>query len=966
MPKFRRPRWRHSTLSLQLTGALLLISTLPLLIYYAVSSTAAEKTILDVVSQQSLQTLRNQRDYLLLQIDQIESLAANLSQVEEITNALSRSSTTKESVYDTLATKARIGYLLSNYRNLKGLASIDIFGLDHTRYHVGDTLTESDERSDLREHLLEQTLRSKAFVTWHGVQDNIERNSSAQKVLSASKLLVRYDASWSHVEPLAMLLINYSTDFLHERLSTVTMGSGAYLMVLDDQRRLIYHPDKTRIGTPVTAPFAALLQGPSASLTQRLGDSDVLLSYQAIAEKNWYVVSIVPMQTLLAPMINMRRVAVFMLVIMVLSILVLLRQVAIRVVTPIADIAESFKNFQLNLITPGWRMARPKSLKPIADLAQWFNTFLEHMERRQESEVHLRIAATAFESQEGMLVLDENACILRVNRAMQDLMGYAAHELIGRSTDLFGAERHGQDFFQKIRRVVEQAGSWSGEVWNRRQNGSEFPTWATITSVRNEDHELTHFVSTYTDITERKATEEEIRLLAFFDPLTRLPNRRLLSDRLRMAMLDCPRRQQSLTLMLLDLDKFKTLNDTLGHDFGDSLLRQVADRLVQNVREVDTVARLGGDEFVVLIQGLNASPLAAAAQAEVIARKIQAALHEDYGDLVGSNYHSTVSMGITIYGDAGCSPEELMKQADIALYQAKEAGRSTWRFFEPAMQARLIARAQMEQHMREGLANDEFIIYLQPKVDVSRRVVGAEALVRWWHPERGLILPLAFIHLAEETGLIIPLGQLVLRKACEQLVAWAARADRRQLGIAVNVSPRQFRQADFVPSVLATMAQTGADPTRLTLEITESLFVDNVTDVVEKMTALHRCGISFALDDFGTGYSSLAYLKQMPLQELKIDRTFVRDVLTDAKNATIARAVIALGHELGYEVVAEGIETEAQFEFLVSSGCRFHQGYLFSPPVVVEQFEHLLRDGAGTCGVESAPCHSTEPMMAKT
>jgi diguanylate cyclase (GGDEF)-like protein/PAS domain S-box-containing protein len=659
----------------------------------------------------------------------------------------------------------------------------------------------------------------------------------------------------------------------------------------------------------------------------------------------------------------MRRVAVFMLVIMVLSILLLLRQVAIRVVTPIADIAESFKNFQLNLITPGWRMARPKSLKPIADLAQWFNTFLEHMERRQESEVHLRIAATAFESQEGMLVLDKKACILRVNRAMQDLMGYGAHELIGRSADLFGAERHDPDFFQKIRRVVEQAGSWSGEVWNRRRNGSEFPSWVTITSVRNEDHELTHFVSTYTDITERKATEEEIRLLAFFDPLTRLPNRRLLNDRLRLAMLDCPRRQQSLALMLLDLDKFKTLNDTLGHDFGDSLLCQVGDRLVQNVREVDTVARLGGDEFVVLIQGLNASPLAAAAQAEVIAQKIQAALHEDYGNLIGSNYHSTVSMGITLYGDVGCSLEELMKQADIALYQAKEAGRSTLRFFEPAMQARLIARTEMEQLMREGLANDEFIIYLQPKVDVSRRVVGAEALVRWWHPTRGLIQPQAFIPLAEETGLIIPLGQLVLRKACEQLVAWA---DRRQLCIAVNVSPRQFRQADFVPSVLATVAQTGADPTRLTLEITEGLFVDNVMDIVEKMKALRRYGISFALDDFGTGYSSMAYLKQMPLQELKIDRTFVRDVLTDANDATIARAVIALGHELGFEVVAEGVETEAQFEFLVSSGCPFHQGYLFSPPVVVEQFEHLLRDGAGTCGVEPAPCHSTDPEMAET
>jgi diguanylate cyclase (GGDEF)-like protein len=814
--------WRRSTLSLQLTGVLLLISILPLLVYHFVSHGVAEQTILDIASRQSLQTLRNQRDYLLLQMDQIESLAANLSQVEEITKALSRTNAPAgDTTYDRLATKARIGYLLSNYRNVRGLVSIDIVGLDGTRYHVGDTLAGSNERSELRDRLFDRTMRSEAFVTWHGVEDNIEEHSSSQKVLAASKLLLRSDSSWLRAEPLAMLLIHYSTDYLHERLSTVTMGPGAYLLVLDDQHRLVYHPDKSRIGATITPEFAALFAGSSGSFTQRLGDSDVLLSYETIPGKNWYVVSVIPKETLLAPMHGIQRVAVFMLLGMVVLILVLLRLVALRVVAPIGHIAESFRNFQLNRIEPGWRMARPRSLEPIADLAQWFNAFLESMERRQ-------------------------------------------------------------------------------------------------------------------------AAEEEIRQLAFYDPLTGLPNRRLLIDRLRQALRECPRRRQSLALMFLDLDKFKTLNDTLGHDSGDSLLRQVAQRLVHCVREVDTVARLGGDEFVVLLEGIGPTADEAAAQAEAVGLKVLRALSEDYEGLVDAGYHSTSSIGITVYTDAPCSLEEVMKQADIALYQAKEAGRNTLRFFEPVMQSRLMTRTALEQSVRQGLSEDQFTIYLQPKVNARRRIVGAEALVRWQHPERGLVTPQAFITLAEETGLIVPLGQAVLRKVCEQLVRWSVHPRWRELGIAVNVSPREFRQPDFVASVLRIVAVTGADPGRLTFEITESLLVDNVLDTVAKMNTLRSHGIRFAIDDFGTGYSSLAYLKRMPLQELKIDRSFVREVLTDTNDATIARAVIALGHELGIEVVAEGIESDAQQDFLGANGCRLFQGYLFNAPVSPEQFERLF------------------------
>ena len=939
----RLMRWHGSRLALQMTGILLLISACPLLIYFAVAYKTTETAILDIASKQSLQNLSGQRDYLVVQLDQIESLAANLSQVEEISTKLSNINTTGSiSAYDSLTTKASIGYLLSKFRNLHGLVSIDIFSISGAHFHVGDTLIETSARPELLDILWDQSMRSRTFVAWAGVEDNIERYSSSQKVLPVSKILMNSNSSWLKSEPVGMLVINYSTEYLHEHFSGVELGLGGYMVVLDQQHRLIYHPDKTKIGTKVTSDFANLLSGDSGSFIQRLGTTDVLLSYERIPGKNWFIVSILPKETLLASLSNAHRVAAALLLAMMVLIALLLRLFSVRVVGPISDIAQGFRNFQTNKIEPGWRMKRPISLEPIADLAQWFNMFLESMERRQESEVQLRIAATAFESQEGMFVSDENGVILQVNSALISITGYAAEEVVGKRSDIFSSERNGPVFFAAVRSSIEETGSWCGEIWNRRKDGGLYPAWQAVTGVKNDGNVVTHFVASLTDITERKASEEEIRQLAFYDPLTGLPNRRLLLDRLHQAMLECPRRKSSFALMLLDLDKFKTLNDTLGHDVGDSLLRQVARRLVQNVREIDTVARLGGDEFVVLIEGLDMSAIEAAAQAEVVALKLLDALGAVYQDLGGAPYHSTSSIGITLFSDSQVSLDGLMKQADIALYQAKDAGRNTLRFFETDMQTKVLARAALEKSVRLGLMNNEFIVHFQPKVGIDRRAIGAEGLIRWKHPEHGLVSPGSFIAIAEETGLIVPLGQVVLRAACAQLVAWANQPEHEGLSIAVNVSMREFRQPDFVANALTIVDASGANPERLTLEITESLFAENMTDIVDKMMILRRHGISFALDDFGTGYSSLAYLKRMPLKELKIDGSFVRDVLTDPNDATIARAIIALGHELGIEVVAEGVETQAQFDFLVTNGCLTFQGYLFSAPVPLDEFQRFL------------------------
>ena len=446
---------------------------------------------------------------------------------------------------------------------------------------------------------------------------------------------------------------------------------------------------------------------------------------------------------------------------------------------------------------------------------------------------------------------------------------------------------------------------------------------------------------TMQDLSERKAAEEEINQLAYYDPLTRLPNRRLLMDRLQQALAASARHHRSGALLMLDLDNFKTVNETRGHDRGDALLLQVAHRLRSCVHEDDTVARQGGDEFVVVLEDLGDSPEEAAASAEDVGQRILGVLREPY-QIDGDAHHSSLSMGVTIYSGTRETVDELLKRADLALYQAKNAGRDTLRFYDPQMQAVVSARAALELDMRVGLAQGQFELYYQPQIDHGR-IIGAEALLRWRHPRDGFISPAHFIPLAEETGLILPLGEWVLQAACRRLAAWAQQPDLATLSLAVNVSPRQFHQTGFVAQVLAALAGAGADGHQLKLEMTEGLLLQDVEDTIDKMGQLRGYGVGFSLDDFGTGYSSLSYLKRLPLDQLKIDQSFVRDVLTDPNDAAIARTVVALGTSLGLRVIAEGVETEAQREFLERHHCHAWQGYLLSPPVAVAEFEALVR-----------------------
>lgn len=682
----------------------------------------------------------------------------------------------------------------------------------------------------------------------------------------------------------------------------------------------------------------------------------------------------------------------------------------------------------------------------------------------------MRLLASAFDVQEGIIITGPDRIVLRVNPAFIQLTGYSAEEMLGRTPDILKSERHEAQFYQNISAHLRQKKSWAGEIWITRKDGEHRLNWLNISAVSGPDSQIINYVATFSDITEfddsrkqlklletcvsrlndivmitevgpstepwsrivfvndafarrsgyrsdevlgktpqllegaktqpaelkrihaamrklspvraelinyakggedywveldivpvidkngacthwvtvardvteRKLAEHQIHQLAFYDPLTNLPNRRLLFDRLQHATASSMRTNQYGAVLFIDLDNFKTLNDTMGHKTGDLMLIEVGTRLLACMRKCDTVARLGGDEFVVMLENLGMDEGESIAKAKRVAEKIGSVISEDYL-LDAHEYHSNASIGISLFCGTAVSADELLKQADTAMYESKHSGRNTLSFFDPDMQGALELRAMLEADLRHALAQKEFVLYFQMQVDRQRRIFGAEVLLRWEHPQHKLVLPAQFIPLAEETGLILPIGHYVLEAACQQLRRWADDALTRDLVLSVNVSARQFKQPDFVDQVREVLKQTKANPQRLKIELTETTVINHVDDVLQKMKVLQSFGVSFSMDDFGTGYSSLSLLKRLPLDQLKIDRTFVRDIAMDSSDAVIVKTIIAMGNTLELEVISEGVETEAQFEILKQYDCPAFQGYLFGKPQPIEAFERSLR-----------------------
>ena len=539
---------------------------------------------------------------------------------------------------------------------------------------------------------------------------------------------------------------------------------------------------------------------------------------------------------------------------------------------------------------------------------------------------------------DGIVLLAASGRIIIVNEAFAHMFGYTVQQLQAMDLNSLSTPETARQIPQRMQQLLAGE-ALRFEVEHLHKNGKVIVLEVSCSAIVHEGERLIQAFCR--DITERKQDEQLIQSLAFTDTLTDLPNRRHLIVRLQQALAVSQRHQRHGALLMIDLDDFKTLNDTLGHAQGDRMLEQVAKRLLACVREGDTVGRLGGDEFIVMLENLDADAMQAANQAEAVAEKVLASLNQSY-QLNHWTHHGTASIGITLFGDESESVDEPMIQVDLALYQAKAAGRNTLRFFDAHMQLEVSARMALEAALRRAVQEHEFVLYYQVQVDAQQRATGAEALLRWQDPQRGMVSPADFIPLAERTGLILPLGRWVLETAGRQLALWAEQPELAQLTLAVNVNARQFRQHDFVPQVLQALERSGARPDRLKIELTESLMVANVEDVIKKMSELREHGVGFSLDDFGTGYSSLAYLKRLPLDQLKIDQGFVRDILIDPDDAAIAKTVIALARSLDLGVIAEGVETEAQCTFLAELGCLAYQGYLFGRPLPIQEFEALV------------------------
>jgi diguanylate cyclase (GGDEF)-like protein/PAS domain S-box-containing protein len=559
------------------------------------------------------------------------------------------------------------------------------------------------------------------------------------------------------------------------------------------------------------------------------------------------------------------------------------------------------------------------------------------------SEKSMKLAASIYQSNaDAIVVTDENNIIVDINPAFTRITGYTRDEVLGKNPNIFQSGRHDAEFYRQMWQAILFEGGWTGELWDKRKNGEVYPKLAHIHVLRNSDGKVYRHVAQFSDISEKKQKDELIFWQANYDPLTNLPNRRLLNERLAHALIAGKRSTLCGALMFLDLDKFKTLNDTLGHEYGDLLLIDVAKRLKSCVREEDTVARLGGDEFVVLFENVAANSEDSVQQTAHVAEKIRSTLAAPY-QLNQYEYLSSPSIGVYLYDGKNDTADEVIKRADMAMYQAKDSGRNTVRFFDPKMQESVEIRSALESDLRRAISDQQFLLYYQIQLDQDRRTIGAEALIRWKHPQRGMVSPAHFIPFAEGSPLILEIGQWVLNTACEQLAAWSHGEQTRELVLAINISAQQFNQPDFVGQVASMIQKHGIDPSRLKLELTESVALEDIDSVVTKMQTIRQeLGVTLSLDDFGTGYSSLLYLKRLPLDQIKIDQSFVRDITTDASDAVMVKTIINMAHNFGLNVIAEGVETEAQLAYLKENGCKSFQGYLFSKPVPLDEFEALL------------------------
>ncbi len=576
--------------------------------------------------------------------------------------------------------------------------------------------------------------------------------------------------------------------------------------------------------------------------------------------------------------------------------------------------------------------------KNIDEMAETFNLLVDNLEKATKDQV--LFAEVIKNTDEAIIISDENNTIVSVNRAFVRITGYTEEEAIGRNPKILSSGRQGRPFYEAMWKSIRETGSWQGEIWNRKKSGEIYPEWLSISTLRNGRNEITRHVAIFTDITKRKEVEQRIHFLAYYDTLTNLPNRVLFGDRLFQALASARRNGGKVALLFLDLDRFKSINDSLGHVAGDIMLQSVARRLKQCIRETDSICRQGGDEFMVVLPGIEKRD-----DVIGIAKKIISAMSEPHA-IDGRNLVVSFSIGISIFPDDAGNPDALIQHADAAMYHAKEHGRNNFQFFTPDMNAEALELLSLEADLRRAMKEGRLQVHYQPQADnKTGKIIGIEALARWNHPERGDVPPSKFIPIAEESGLISQLGHWVLKTACAQNKKWQDEGLVR-IPVAVNLSAMQFHQKDLVEMVAKVLKETGLEAKYLELELTEGIVMSNAESTIATLNSLKKMGVMLSIDDFGTGYSSLSYLKRFPIDKLKVDRSFIRDISTNKDDATIATTIISMGHNLGVKVIAEGVETQEQLAFLKENRCDETQGYYVSRPLSAPDFSDFIKSRA--------------------